>query len=203
MKPGLDTDMIINPPACGTGIADIFTFLQQTVLYDGFPTFLPCKMIMQNPNISNVTTNWLNEFRSIDDDWTNLNNDNYWKLISKVVGNINIDSWNGDINIKTKGTLGNAGNINLIANNKYGALPGYKAGNVNIDAHSPFRIFTDPRDLFLDTHLIGKLTGQFAWFSSTPGQPPALAMPTPAIKPFMPVQLVLNFLRNSSAIWFC
>jgi hypothetical protein len=161
------SDMIINTPTVGSDIASIFTFLQTSAIYDGLPTFLPCKMIMQNPNIKSVSGAWIDNFRSIDDDWTNLNDNNYWKLISKVIGNIEIDSWNGDINIKTKGTLGNTGNINIIANNQYGALPGYKAGNVNIDAQSPFRIFTDPRDLFLDTHLRGKFLGQFSWFSSS------------------------------------
>ena len=172
------------------------------VLFDGLPTFLPCKMIMQNPNISDVSPTWINQFRTIDTDWTNLNNKNYWKLISKVIGNISIDSWNGDINIKTKGTLGNAGNINLVANNKYGALPGYKAGNVNIDAHSPFRIFTDPRDLFLDTHLQSKLLGQFAWFSS-PENSATVGPVIPSLKPFAPVQMILPLLRNSISIWFC
>ena len=157
-------------------------------------------MIMQNPNISSVSGNWIDNFRSIDDDWTNLNDNNFWKLISKVVGNITVKSWNGDIDLNTTGTLGNGGNINIIANNQYGALPGYKAGNVNIDAQSPFRIFTDPRDLFLDTNLKGKLKGTFCWFNSSAA---AGGTETITVKPFMPVQLILNFLRNSSSIWIC
>jgi hypothetical protein len=137
------------------------------ILYDGFPTFLPCKMIMQNPNLGPVTPNeMLQDFRSIADDWTTITNTEYWKLIGKIVGNIDITSWSGDINIKTEGSLGNAGNINIRAQNKYGALPGYKTGNVIITADSPQRIYTDPRDLFLDTHFAGKMQGNFVFFSS-------------------------------------
>mgnify|MGYP003302406291 CR=1 FL=1 len=192
--PGIDTDMIVKPVSVGGDLASIFTFLQQSALFDGLPTFLPTKMIMQNPNIKSVSGAWINDFRNIDDDWTNLNDNNFWKLISKVIGNVTVKSWNGDIDLKTAGTLGNGGNINIIANNQYGALPGYKAGNVNIDAQSPFRIFTDPRDLFLDTHLQGKFMGTFSWFSSTASPTPSIAPPAISVKPFAPVQMILGML---------
>lgn len=124
--PGFDPNMIVQPLNPPTDLTSFLQFLQTAVLYDGFPTFLPCKMIMQNPSVGVPTSGWIHQFRNIDDKWTNVTNTTYWKLISKVVGNIDIKSWSGDINIETKGTLGNAGNINLFANNKYGALPGYK-----------------------------------------------------------------------------
>ncbi len=190
--PGFDSSSILKPVSAPTDLASFLIFLTTAVMYDGFPSFLPTKMIMQNPNITPPSGDFLAMFRSIDDDWQNITNVAYWKLISKVVGNIDIESWSGDINIKTEGTLGNGGNINLIANNKYGALPGYEVGNVKIIANTPFRIYTDPRDLFLDTHLLGKLTGQFSWFSSVGGIKPAA--PPISIKPLNPVQAILSLL---------
>lgn len=52
--PGFDEEMILKEITVPTDLAGIFTFLQQMVLFDGLPTFLPCKMIMQNPNIDPV-----------------------------------------------------------------------------------------------------------------------------------------------------
>jgi hypothetical protein len=192
--PGFDEDMILKEVSVPTDLGGILTFLSQMVLFDGLPTFLPCKMIMQNPNVEPVMpSGLLKKFRTIADDWTNITNKEYWKLIGKVVGNIDIKSWSGDINIMTEGTLGNAGNINIRAKNKYGALPGYKTGNVIITADDPQRIFTDPRDLFLDTHLMGKLQGKFAWFSSViPTDSPSIT-----VKPFAPAQMLLQALRNT------
>ena len=143
-------------------------FIGTLILYDGFPTFLPCRMIMQNPNVI-PTSSWFEDFRTIDDDWTNVTNTAYWKLISKVIGNIDIKSWNGDINIETEGTLGNGGNIRLTANNKNGALPGYNCGNILMKSNTDFKIYTDPRDVFFDTDLQQKLNGgKFAFFSHNP-----------------------------------
>lgn len=67
-------------------------------------------------------------------------------------------------------------------------------------ADTPFRIYTDPRDLFLDSHLLGKLTGKFAWFSST--QPPSNTPPAISIKPFNIVQMVLQLLGIPFAFGF-
>ena len=171
----------------------IIALLQKLVLFDGLPTFLPCKMILQNPNISAPSgTNWIQDFRSIDDNWNNITNTKYWKLLGKLMGNIEISSWSGDISIKTEGTLGNAGNINLFAKNKYGVLPGYQAGNVKIAADTPFRIYTDPRDLFLDSDLMSKLTGKLIMFSSANGlsdTPPQIS-----IKPFEKLQNIISLL---------
>lgn len=109
MVPGFDPESILKPVELSLDLGAILTFLQQMVLFDGFPTFLPCKMIMQNPTVSAPSGNvWLQEFRSIDDEWTDITNKRYWKLISKAMGNIDIKSWSGDINIETTGTLGNA-----------------------------------------------------------------------------------------------
>lgn len=193
MIPDFDTSSILESVEVPLDLGGILSFLQQMLLYDGFPTFLPCKMIMQNPNIAPPSGDWLSEFRYIDDDWLNITNTNYWKLFSKTIGNIDIRSWSGDINICTSGTLGNAGNINISAKNKYGNLPEYKTGNVNITADTPFRVYTDPRDLFLDTHLLGKLTGKFAWFSNANG-PTGKTPPPISIKPLNPVQMILSLL---------
>lgn len=201
--PGFDEEMLfkgLTPPSDFVGL---ITFLATNVLYDGFPTFLPCKMIMQNPNLEAVPpSGLLKQFRTIADNWNTITNKEYWKLIGKIVGNIDITSWSGDINIKTKGSLGNAGNINIRAQNKYGALPGYKTGNVIITADAPQRIYTDPRDLFLDTHLIGKLQNNFVFFSSSiPGGNP-LSPPPPQIVPFRPVQMVINALGVPASLGF-
>lgn len=193
--PDLDINEILKPAKIDTSLTGIFNFLKKAALFDGFPAYLPCKMIMQNPNITatDEPTDALKMFRSIDDDWTNITNTNYWKLISNVMGNIDIKSWSGNINVVTSGTLGNAGNINILANNKHGGLPGYTAGNVNIKANTPFRVYSDPRDLFLDTHLVGKLMGKFAWFNtateSNTYSPPAITE-----KPFEEVQAILSLL---------
>ena len=194
LVPGFNQDMIITDPIAPTDLTSFLQFLQTAVMYDGFPTFLPCKMIMQNPSIEPPGDGWISNFRKIDDNWNTITNTNYWKLISKVIGNIDIKSWSGDITVETKGTLGNAGNINLFANNKYGALPGYKVGNVQVAAYTPFRVFTDPRDLFLDTHLLGKLQGKFAWFSNANGQKQGKTPPAITLKPLAPVQQLLQML---------
>jgi hypothetical protein len=202
MVPDFDEDMILKDISAPTDLAGLLSFLQEMLLYDGFPTFLPCRMIMQNPNIEAPTDNWLSKFRSIDDNWTRITNTAYWKSFSNVMGNITLDSWSGDIDLHTKGTLGNAGNINILANNKYGSLPEYSVANINMKANTPFRIYTDPRDLFLDTHLLGKLTGKFAWFSNAsaatgPADKPIIPPKTPPAivqKPLQPVQLLLSLL---------
>lgn len=143
-----------------TSTASWLSYMKTNYLFDGFPSFLPCRMIMQNPNIT-VTkpkNTWIEDFRSIQLDWTQPLNVTYWKMVSKLIGNINISSWAGDISITTDGKLGNAGNININAQNQHGGLPGYKCGSVNISADSPKKIFTDPRDLFFDSNLLLKKT---------------------------------------------
>ena len=189
--PGFDEDIIFQDIDVPTDFTGIISFLQQMILYDGFPSFLPCKMILQNPNISAPTEpDWIKNFRSIDENWNNISNTAYWKLLGKLMGNIEISSWNGDISMTTTGTLGNAGNINIFARNKYGVLPGYQAGNVKIAADTPFRIYTDPRDLFLDTDLMSKLTGKLVMFSSANGV--SNTTPTISIKPFSDLQSLLG-----------
>lgn len=199
--PDFELSSILEPITPPTDFPGFLTFLTKAVMYDGFPAFLPCKMIMQNPNIDPPGPNFLDDFRSIDDNWRDISNTRYWKLISRVIGNIDVESWTGNININTYGALGNSGNISINASNRHGALPGYTGGNIKMHSDSEFRVFSDPRDLFLDTHLLGKLTGQFSWFSSVNGiknaPPPIL------IKPLNTVQVLLNMLRSSISIWFC
>ena len=169
------------------------------ILFDGFPSFLPCRMIMQNPNIQppdKTSKQWIKDFRSIDVNWNGNLNKTYWKLISKLMGNIDISSWCGDISVVTKGTLGNAGNINIFANNEHGGLPGYQCGNVNIAADTPFRIFTDPRDLFFDSSLPKKILGKYTLFSSQKSTGNILSDLTvqSTVKPFQAIQMLLNLL---------
>jgi hypothetical protein len=191
--PGIDETTILQPVTPPTDIVGFFNFLLKAAVYDGFPTFLPCKMIMQNPNIDPPEEPWIQNFRTIDDYWDEITNVKYWKLISRAVGNIDLRSWSGDISLVTQGTLGNAGNINLIAKNKYGGLPGYDCATIKEITDTPFRIYTDPRDLFLDTH-IGKITtGTFSWFSSSQGAPQS-APPAIVQKPLNPVQAILSLL---------
>jgi hypothetical protein len=175
--------------------SDLVTFLKNLpttlILYDGFPAFLPCKMILQNPNVTPPSDNsWINTFGDADDDWNAISNTKFWKVPGKVMGNIDISSWSGDININTQGKLGNAGNINIHANNNHGVLPAYKAGQVNISANSPLRVYTDPRHLFFDSDLKAKTTGRFVMFS-TPGSAPG-DIPTVSIKPFELFQTALK-----------
>jgi hypothetical protein len=177
--------------------SDLVTFLKNLpnalILYDGFPTFLPCKMILQNPNVTPPSdSSWIKTFGDADDDWNAISNTKFWKVPGKVMGNIDISSWSGDINIKTQGKLGNAGNINIHANNNHGVLPAYNAGQVNISANSPLRVYTDPRHLFFDSNLKAKIGGNFVMFStpnSTPGE-----IPVASIKPFEQFQTALNLI---------
>lgn len=200
LMPGFNVDSITEPITLPTDMPGLLEWLTKMVMFDGFPTFLPCHMIMQNPNIDTPGDDWLDHFRSIETDWMNLTNEKYWKLISRSIGNIDIRSWSGNINIKTEGTLGNAGNINISANNKYGSLPGYSAGNINQTTNTPFRIFTDPRDLFLDSHLESKIAGQFIWFSTAAetieGPPPII------IKPMESVQALLSMVGMPGGFGF-
>lgn len=177
----IDTDIILQDIDPTLDPIKIFSqFASTLLLYDGFPTFLPCRMIMQNPNII-PGDDWPEQFRTIDSDWHNVTNTAYWKLISNMMGNIDIKSWNGNINIETEGTLGNGGNIYLTANNEHGAFPGYECGNIKMKANTDFNIYTDPRDLFLDTDMEQKFNQKFVWFShnknTLPGQPAEIAVP--------------------------
>lgn len=185
---GVTPENIVNAGAPPENFVEFLTWLTNpsNLLLDGFPSYMPCKMIMQNPNIkapSGVSDgSWLKDFRSIDDDWKNVTNTAYWKLISKVIGNVSIDSWTGDISLRTQGQLGNAGNINLLANNMYGGLAGYETGNVKIMSNSPFRIYTDPRDLFFDSDLTSKMTGKMICFSTVSGDM------TPKVAKYKPME---------------
>lgn len=140
-------------------VLDFIMSLPMMAIYDGLPAFFPVKMILQNPNKEPVKEDvWKNgqykNYHSVEDNWKDVTNTAYWKVLGRIVGNIDIKSWSGDINIKTEGRLGNAGNINIEANDKVGTLEGYKAGNVNISSNAKRVIYTDPRNLFLDSQNI-------------------------------------------------
>lgn len=144
-----------------TQFLDFLTALPTTVIYDGLPSFFPCKMINQNPNSKGVDqVTWAaGEYRNYskeEQNWQQITNQAYWKVLGKLIGNIDINSWSGDINIKTHGQLGNAGNINISANDQVGSLSTNKngTGNVNISNQSKYRIYTDPRNLFFDSQSI-------------------------------------------------
>ena len=101
--------------------------------------------------IKELATPEYKNFAKAEDNWQNVSNTAYWKVIGRLVGNIDIRSWSGDINIKTEGRLGNAGNINIEANDPVGTLPGYRGGNINITSHAKKTVYTDPRNLFMDS----------------------------------------------------
>lgn len=151
------------------GFVQFFASLPNLLIYDGLPVFLPTKMIVQNPNIpepNNINDlNWIPKFRSEASDWRNIPDDVYWKLPGKLMGNINIETWSGDINIKTESQIGCAGNINISACEKTGTLPGYKIGCVNISNSGKKRIYPDPRDLFFDSNFEARNKGQLNLFS--------------------------------------
>ena len=143
-------------------------FTSSLLIYDGLPVFLPTRMIVQNPNISipkNVDdVSWVPNFRSEAKEWREISSSDFWKLPGRMMGNINIETWSGDINIKTNSELGCAGNINIEATESAGTLPGYKIGTVNIKNEGKKRIYPDPRDLFLDSDFQSRLGGQFKLF---------------------------------------
>lgn len=144
-------------------------FTSTLLIYDGLPVLLPTRMIIQNPNIpipKNVNdVSWVPNFRSEASDWKNISPSDFWKLPGRMMGNINIETWSGDINIKTNSELGCAGNINIEATESAGTLPGYKIGTVNIKNEGRKRIYPDPRDLFLDSDFQSRFMGQFKLFS--------------------------------------
>ena len=80
-------------------------FTSSLLIYDGLPVFLPTRMIVQNPNISipkNVDdVSWVPNFRSEAKEWREISSSDFWKLPGRMMGNINIETWSGDINIKT------------------------------------------------------------------------------------------------------
>ena len=128
---------------------------QQLLIYDGLPVFLPTRMIVQNPNITSPQNendlSWLASFGEDAKDWRTVKDDVMWKLPGRMMGNINIESWSGDINIKTESELGCAGNINLKAEEKIGTFNGYKAGTITLKNSAKKRVYSDPRNLFLDS----------------------------------------------------
>jgi hypothetical protein len=157
--------------------------LPLTIVYDGLPNTFPCKMITQNPNIrpvnemdwkDNIATLTPGEYRnysSIDDNWRNVSNTAYWKVVGRLVGNIDIRSWSGDINIITEGRLGNAGNININACDSVGTLPDYKAGNINITNKAKAKIYNDPRHYFFDSqNILNRLNILTNGNSAVPGK---------------------------------
>jgi hypothetical protein len=150
-------------------VASFYTSLPEQLIYDGLPVFLPTKMIVQNPNIPAPMNpddlSWIPNFRSEVTDWRSGDNTMYWKLPGRMMGNINIETWSGDINIKTDSELGCAGNINIVANERTGTLPGYQIGCVNIKNSAKKRIYPDPRDLFFDSDFMMKMAGQLKLFS--------------------------------------
>ena len=151
------------------GFISFFKSLPNLLIYDGLPVFLPTKMIFQNPNIPSPNNtddlNWIPKFRSEVNDWRSGDNESYWKIPGRMMGNINIETWSGDINIKTESELGCAGNINITATEKTGTFPGYQIGCVNIKNSAKRRIYPDPRDLFFDSDFMMKNSGQLKLFS--------------------------------------
>lgn len=151
------------------GFVSFFKSLPNLLIYDGLPVFLPTKMIVQNPNIPSPENtddlSWIPNFRSEVTDWRSGDNEMYWKLPGRMMGNINIETWSGDINIKTESELGCAGNINIVASEKTGTLPGYQIGCVNIKNSAEKRIYPDPRDLFFDSDFMMRNVGRLKLFS--------------------------------------
>ena len=148
----------------------IKNIMDELIIYDGLPVFLPSKMIIQNPepnvlnNVDDLT--WIPNFRNELKDWRDDDDENiYWKLPGKLMGNINIETWSGDINIKTESTIGCAGNISISASESGGTLPGYKIGTIDIKNNANKRIYPDPRDLFFDSNYEKRLLGQLELFT--------------------------------------
>jgi len=155
-----------------SGFGDVVKILakaQELLIYDGLPVFLPTMMILQNPNIvapnNSSDVSWIQSFRDEASDWKNVKDDVMWKLPGRMMGNINIKTWSGDINIKTESKLGCAGNINIKATESAGTLPGYKIGTINIENNGRERVYPDPRDLFLDSDFQMRQSGVLEMFS--------------------------------------
>lgn len=148
---------------------EIFKSLGSLFIFDGLPVLLPTRMIVQNPNIpipkSPDDLSWIPNFRTEAKDWKHISTSDYWKLPGRMMGNINIETWSGDINVKTNSSLGCAGNINIEATESGGTLPGYKIGSVNIKNSGKNRIYPDPRDLFLDSNFTSRMSGQLELFT--------------------------------------
>ena len=149
---------------------DLFNKIKNELfIYDGLPVFLPTKMIIQNPNIqaplNTDDISWIPTFRSELNDWRENDSNVNWKLPGRCMGNINIETWSGDINIKTDSSLGCAGNILISAKESGGTFPGYKIGTIDIKNEANKRIYPDPRDLFFDSDFKKRLNGQFQLFS--------------------------------------
>ena len=142
------------------GFASLMADLSEAQIFDGLPVFLPTKMIVQNPNIrgpeNDSDLNWMHDFRKENSDWRNISTDAMWKIPSKLMGNINIETWSGDITVKTNSYLGCAGNIEISATEQGGTLPGYKVGTVEIKNSAERRVYPDPRDLFLDSDFLDR-----------------------------------------------
>ena len=141
---------------------------QDLLIYDGLPVFLPSKMIIQNPNVTSPKNaddlSWIPLFRGEVTDWRNIQDDVMWKLPGRTIGNINIETWSGDINIKTESELGCAGNVNITAIENIGTFNGYRIGTINFKSQGKERIYPDPRDLFLDSDFYQKNAGKLNIF---------------------------------------
>lgn len=166
MLKGMDFPTDIN------GIGDFTKLMQEAdklMIYDGLPVFFPSKMIAQNPTMgapeSSQDLSWVPNFSSEPKDWRDISDDVMWKMPGRLMGNINIETWSGDINIKTDSKLGCAGNINIEARENTGTIAGYKIGSVNIKNYGKERIYPDPRHLFLDSVFESKLNGKWELFS--------------------------------------
>lgn len=170
-----------------TDVNDIISFRKlmndadELMIYDGLPVFFPTQMIAQNPNIpapqNEQDTSWIPRFWSEATDWREIPEDVMWKIPSKVMGNINIETWTGDINIKTESTLGCAGNITIKASEEGGTITGYKIGTVKIENYGKERVYPDPRNLFFDSNFEAKKNGNWNLFihgSSKENSGPAL-----------------------------
>lgn len=159
-------------------VISLISSLKNLLIYDGLPVFLPTKMIIQNPNtaepMNDNDLSWIPVFRNEPKDWRVIPDDIQWKLPGRCMGNINIETWSGDINIKTDSSLGCAGNISLYANESTGTMPGYKIGTIDIKSNANKRIYPDPRDLFFDSNFDKKLQGKLEIFSHAASDKPQL-----------------------------
>lgn len=142
---------------------------QELLIYDGLPVFLPARMIVQNPNVTAPENaddlSWIPTFRDEDTDWRSVRGDVMWKLPGRLMGNISIETWSGDISVRTASELGCAGNIILKAEEKLGTFSGYRIGCISMEANGKERVYPDPRDLFLDSDFFRKNAGRLTMFT--------------------------------------
>lgn len=174
--------------SCMADFIQLMADAQKLLIYDGLPVFLPTKMIVQNPNViapkNAEDLSWIPLFREDAKDWRSIKDDVMWKLPGRMMGNINIESWSGDINIKTESELGCAGNVNITAIEKVGTFNGYRVGTINFHNNAKERIYPDPRDLFLDSDFFKKNAGKLDIFKHGTNPEKAGRVLPDACKPF-------------------